>query len=514
MNSGPYQSKVFQFVIGQYRQGMERHRRGVRGARSTASLALGIGAAVTVLPVYAVVHASQVAGRKLRQAVANRRLLRIGAKVADLLDFSAFDELPALETGAEEDLVLEKPAAALATQAMARTLLAVGACLSPRQVTLLSEMKAGALARQLGDASAGVTSKKVSTISDVSTGLSTISAKVSVLWERLTGVRQRSMGRLARPSPASLGTPEIAENQVVKRETRPAVVGRITGVASDLETRSLVLIMGHTVVWQGLSAVQQTQLQAKIELFLQRDYPLQREERVWMQRAQGALLALGRTLGNGEALVSVKQNLSTKVLSDEGDGALAGTSQLMRPIRTLWIEVLRLMNWLYRQHGVDTVETLPSGLNRLTGIEVVERDLAPDAVIARIEASKTNVSEPAVSETQVSGMSLMGTVARILPPSMVGRIVPLVAVTAVVSTAVSRVLSPAQPAAAQSALGMRSEAVKANELNAERVHCLDADVIAVDYIEHPLEKLLKWVDRLLLWVEAQWQRMADWLAAR
>jgi hypothetical protein len=36
-------------------------------------------------------------------------------------------------------------------------------------------------------------------------------------------------------------------------------------------------------------------------------------------------------------------------------------------------------------------------------------------------------------------------------------------------------------------------------------------VIAFDYIEHPLEKLLKWVDRICLWVEDRWQTFKGWL---
>ncbi|MEL7052328.1 MAG: hypothetical protein AAGM45_11155, partial [Cyanobacteria bacterium J06588_5] len=37
--------------------------------------------------------------------------------------------------------------------------------------------------------------------------------------------------------------------------------------------------------------------------------------------------------------------------------------------------------------------------------------------------------------------------------------------------------------------------------------CWEADVVSVNYIEHPLEKLLKWIDRIFLWLEKLWQTL-------
>ncbi|MGB3670885.1 MAG: hypothetical protein WA984_12280, partial [Phormidesmis sp.] len=39
---------------------------------------------------------------------------------------------------------------------------------------------------------------------------------------------------------------------------------------------------------------------------------------------------------------------------------------------------------------------------------------------------------------------------------------------------------------------------------------LEANVIFLGYVEHPLEKLLKWIDKILLWVERQWQIVLEW----
>ena len=41
--------------------------------------------------------------------------------------------------------------------------------------------------------------------------------------------------------------------------------------------------------------------------------------------------------------------------------------------------------------------------------------------------------------------------------------------------------------------------------------CLEAAVVTVEYVEHPLETVLKWVDRLLLRLENLWQMLKQWL---
>ncbi|MEO0855177.1 MAG: hypothetical protein AAFY15_16975 [Cyanobacteria bacterium J06648_11] len=40
---------------------------------------------------------------------------------------------------------------------------------------------------------------------------------------------------------------------------------------------------------------------------------------------------------------------------------------------------------------------------------------------------------------------------------------------------------------------------------------MDASVVTASYVEHPLEKVLKWLDRFLLWLENGWRRLMDWL---
>jgi len=40
---------------------------------------------------------------------------------------------------------------------------------------------------------------------------------------------------------------------------------------------------------------------------------------------------------------------------------------------------------------------------------------------------------------------------------------------------------------------------------------IEVDVISSTYVEHPLEKLLNWVDQGLLWIERRWENFGEWL---
>ncbi len=55
-------------------------------------------------------------------------------------------------------------------------------------------------------------------------------------------------------------------------------------------------------------------------------------------------------------------------------------------------------------------------------------------------------------------------------------------------------------------------------LEAAADRLLDAKVVAFEYVEHPLETVLKWIDRLLTWVEGQWQILMEvwrrWLSRK
>ena len=72
--SGPYQSNILRFLVGQYRIGLDRHRRAVMNTRSTVALGAEVGAVLAMTPVYAAVRLSRLARQKLRKALGKRRL--------------------------------------------------------------------------------------------------------------------------------------------------------------------------------------------------------------------------------------------------------------------------------------------------------------------------------------------------------------------------------------------------------------------------------------------------------
>ncbi|EDX84353.1 hypothetical protein S7335_2050 [Synechococcus sp. PCC 7335] len=72
--SGPYQSNILRFLIGQYRLGLDRHRRAVMNTRSTVALGVEVGAVLAMTPVYAVARLSQSARLQLQQSMVKRRL--------------------------------------------------------------------------------------------------------------------------------------------------------------------------------------------------------------------------------------------------------------------------------------------------------------------------------------------------------------------------------------------------------------------------------------------------------
>lgn len=358
MTSGPYQSNLVRFAIAQYRQGLARHRVAMRTAYSTAVM----GAAVTLLPVYVVVNASQWIGRSLKRSWQQGKLSEMTVKVAKLLNFADFKEscLLAPTSGALE--ILDNSAESM----MVQTLLSVGSCLSSAQVELLSRGRAS------GE---------------------------SPLWISRVFNKLRSVGK---------------GDEIVVSE-------QITGIASDLETRSLVLVKGHTAVWNGLSAVQQAKLQNKISLLLAR------ESAVW-----------------------------ARSLSSETDLALSQKPSLVRSFWSFWVEVLRVVAWLYRDYSPAAAFQLSEEVIQLPTGSLPRQPLVLE------KAAETSLAIPVLERVAVSDR-----------------------------------LVPDENSRGADYLG--------------GADYLEANVIAFDYIEHPLETLLKWVDRICLWVEARWQAFKSWL---
>ena len=43
-------------------------------------------------------------------------------------------------------------------------------------------------------------------------------------------------------------------------------------------------------------------------------------------------------------------------------------------------------------------------------------------------------------------------------------------------------------------------------LSSQEPHAFEANVKDVNYLEHPLERILRWIDRVLTWCEHRWQQ--------
>ncbi|MEL7053197.1 MAG: hypothetical protein AAGM45_15635, partial [Cyanobacteria bacterium J06588_5] len=89
MASGPYQSNLLRFLVGQYHQGINRHRQAVRKTRTQVELGAQVGVAVALSSVQSVVQASRRTGQKLASSVLRLRLVSARDRpTARFIDFS------------------------------------------------------------------------------------------------------------------------------------------------------------------------------------------------------------------------------------------------------------------------------------------------------------------------------------------------------------------------------------------------------------------------------------------
>ncbi len=418
MASGPYQSNVLRFFVGQYRQGLNRHCRAVDQTRSNIALGAELGVAVALVPVYAALRTAQGVRHKLTQSIYKLQLAATRTQAKKLIDFSPFKELSSTPTCASEheskgpemtpvvhsadgfSLALARETAEVS---MLEILVAVGDTLLPDQLNSLAEMPTG-------------------------WGLSVSRGRdwIRLLVHRLVNAADDS--------------PETATARSVTTKQ-----GQITGVASDLETRSLVLVLGQATVWPRLSLAQQAQLQSQIS------------------RVFGA---------NNPAGVL---RLPTVDVS---------TSPLAQPIYSFWIAVLRTIGGLQPRHYRQPTACLLSGLQWLTG-KASHARLASNQVLRLMETS---------SSSHLSANNFL--------PALAKRILPPVE-TALPSVCTDRDLLDLQRVA-------NADAHRDCSIEPDASQDLEANVIFLGYVEHPLEKLLKWIDKILLWVERQWQIVLEW----
>lgn len=500
MASGPYQSNLLRFFVGQYWQGLARHRRAVRETRSTIALGSEIAAAVVLSPVVMVARASQKRLQTLKASVQKLRLSLGHARSAvKLFDFSGFDRVSAaseclnlqvlqpflksrqLGGAVVEAAVAEKAAAdavveiaiteaVVAEAAMVRTLIAVADSLSPEQWDGFAQVP-----QVLSEKQPLVRWWK-SVRSFVSTTLARqIGPKDGVLVTQSESVEEESNeDKLVR----SAGVHELSD-----LPGGLSTAGKITGVACELKTRSLVLVRDYWLIWKGLSSEQQQQLHRTIEALLA-------ESAVTMAEWQTAVDVLGEfALPSGRALAKARSAAMDWTGSSKAVTELTGdenSASLAVPSVSFWVEVLRAVAWLQRRVSVA---------RRLPGKQL---QLASSGPALKEEASFVAQLKSAVAGLR-GGAIVRRAVVAILPWKGA-------AIFSGKGFAITRRFSG-------QALAENKQDKKALEKmnRTERKDYIDASVVTATYVEHPLEALLNWVDRFLLWLENGWRRLIDWL---
>lgn len=391
----PYQSSLLRFAARQYRWGVDRHRSAFGQARAKAKLSAEVGTALMTLPVYVAARASVLAGQKLRQAISRRQLAALSPRVRKLLNFSGFDSINSsdfesdFESGQSLSIDLQfNRLSCDVAQASARpifqTLVAVGSCLSSAQITVLSEPKPLAPngSRQFRFM------RWVGKWSTAARSLLSFHQKKSSVEANVGAFDQKTL----------------------------SLPAQITGVASDLETRSLTLVLDYSAVWNGLSADQQSKLQHQIAAFL---HP-------------------GFTNSPPEA-------------------NLLNVSSIPRLI-TNWIGIAKqFIQSLY-----------PS----------IEASVANGSSL--ILDSKADLGCLAIQKNEA------------ISPADIGNSEPI-------------------PKLAKPTLSTLPPRLLCNEKNDRKQvrKTIEANVVSVTYVEHPLEKMLKWMDRILLWAEKHWELIAQ-----
>ena len=392
MLSSSYKSNLLRFAISQYRLGVERHRRVLGRARSRVKLSAELGTALVVLPVYAAVRASVSAGEKLKAAMTRNVFPTLSAEALKLLNFSGYEGIsdePLCDPVLDEKTVRAVPVLA---RSMFQLLTAAGSCLSRSQLENLSSLST--LAKVEGKA-VGYT-------------------KFQRFRSRL--MRWVENGRTTARRLLNFEVEALAPRCLIAAKPK-----KITGVASDVETRSLVLVLNYKTAWHGLSAFQQQRLRFKIA-----------------------------NSTKGSSLVVKKRLLLSKVASWLSLGSA----------------VTRWLGWNHDDSD-DPPISLPDS-SRPVELQLPQTPSAPTRV--RLE-SGCFVIQPDETRSRFA--------------------LPL---------ASSRTGLASANDSKQAIACLHRAQTFDNET-------LEADVLATAYVEHPLEVVLKWVDRWLLGIEKWWQQL-------
>ena len=422
---------------------MNRHRLAVRKTRLSVALGRELGVVVAVTPVYALFRTAQDigkrAGKVLKQAVDKLQLSPVqleAVELTKLVDLSNFARLPVGRGDAEKnqnaeggvnpnlvsdnliDRVNNHSVLVRSEAMMVEVLVTVGEKLLIRQRRQL-----------LGQLS----------------WWQFFGAKTSGFIKRLI-VRSHQLDNVASDQLPSVQ--EIAGKDLLSAKSQ-----KITGIASDISTKSLVLVLGNITVWNGLSAEQQKCIQDKIDTFLG---VCDASPQVSSCDSRSRLVS--NTVA--DTRLGIPQAKTAQIVSKTSQAALSiAKDGLVQPVRSFWIAVLQVMS-----------EWFCCGKN-----VACPRHLTPECLKLPTLSFLVGRSVDSLPSDSLSSLQY------ILPISC-------------------RYVSPLP----QHVYSVQTATLSTT--TGDTSSYLDATVISVDYIEHPLEKFLKWVDRCLVQIETWWQR--------
>lgn len=433
MVSGPYQSKLLRLALGQYRKGLERHRRAVRQTKASVVTGAVVGGAWALAPIQGVMRISDgISGRLTGRF--KQRLKR----------FAKVDWIGQLiPSGLEDGLAVGR----LEEEAIAQLFSSVSDCLSAQQIAELPVANwpmpflgqlPEPLPSQISEQPPGRVAPGKSSLSLFPFLARVLRTVPSTGW--LSGLGHL-LGRLS-------------------KHRSHHVTEQITGVASDLENRHLVLVLNLTVVWDGLSDVQQQLIGSKIEALV---------------GEAGAMPAIEDdhygVVGVSRSVLSAVAGIATvpTAHSTHGVRSVSGIDGLAQSVRSFWVDVL----WAVVRLRQRRQRLLSPGDSVLTGQKRVWQGLLDffrqgSVLIRFFQASSVykRVREQALFEGWRWGEWS-------LPPT--------------------------------------KQNLRLNPAGCDNTGSIEAEVISVRYVEHPLERVLNWVDKALFWLERQWQYLMDWL---
>ena len=458
MTSSPYQSNLLRFFVRQYRQGMNRHRLAVQKTRSSIALSGELGVVIAITPAYALLRAAQnmseKAGKALQRAADKLKLPATGyktSKLAELLDFSGFVSLSLMQMNEEQGGDKDQASKNIATPELGPADLSE--CGTDNRSLMTSEVM---MAEVLITAGESLRAKQRRQIAGQLSWWQSWTAKAATYLAE--SFRVRSPNSICFSSADAITSENLSFKQAISKDLLSTQPQKITGLASDIATKSLVLVLGNLTVWNGLSSEQQKRIQDKIHSLL----PVSSSLPLLPAAERLLLVPDGKLNRRPEAWLGVSQAKTSQIVSKTSRALSVIGYDLMRPVHSFWVAVLQVMNDWFQQ---DAAPLCPKSLASASLKLPVLSFLLPKTADNFLDSHCLTPGRIKYALTSTPRMS---------------------------------------------AMHHTSQHTVSNRTT-RTSNYLDATVISVDYIEHPLEKMLKWVDRFLVWIENGWQRLLNWL---